>query len=90
MLYAQTHLTLPPWVHTEVDANRRYEARFGYIFIVCATGLSAAQMLEALTTRLNNPPEQEIRIAAAEQLKITELRLDAVTDRFPPTCTPAS
>jgi 2-oxo-4-hydroxy-4-carboxy-5-ureidoimidazoline decarboxylase len=57
------------------EANRRYEARFGYIFIICATGLSAAQMLEALATRLNNPPEQEIRIAAAEQLTITELRL---------------
>jgi 2-oxo-4-hydroxy-4-carboxy-5-ureidoimidazoline decarboxylase len=62
------------------DANRRYEARFGYIFIVCATGLSAAQMLEALGQRLNNPPENEIRIAAAEQLKITELRLEAAKD----------
>lgn len=57
------------------DANRRYEARFGCIFIVCATGLSAAQMLDALNQRLCNPPEEELRIAAAEQLKITLLRL---------------
>jgi 2-oxo-4-hydroxy-4-carboxy-5-ureidoimidazoline decarboxylase len=57
------------------DGNRRYEERFGHIFIVCATGLSAAEMLAMLNARLGNDPEQEIQIAASEQAKITALRL---------------
>ena len=57
------------------DANREYEARFGYIFIICATGKSAESILEALRTRLGNDPQTEIRVAAEEQLKITQLRL---------------
>ena len=57
------------------DGNRAYHERFGYIFIVCATGKSAAQMLSLLRQRLSNPPEQELAIAAAEQAKITRLRL---------------
>ena len=59
-------------------ANREYEARFGYIFIICATGKSAESMLEALRVRLGNDPEKEIRIAADEQLKITQLRLEGL------------
>ena len=55
--------------------NSEYESRFGYIFIVCATGLSADEMLERLRRRLTNHPEKEIGIAAQEQAKITELRL---------------
>jgi 2-oxo-4-hydroxy-4-carboxy-5-ureidoimidazoline decarboxylase len=58
------------------EANRRYEARFGYIFIVCATGKSAEEMLVRLEARLGNDPEQELRIAAGEQAKITRLRLE--------------
>lgn len=58
------------------DANRDYEARFGYIFIVCATGKSAAEMLALLRSRLPNDPETELRVAAAEQAKITRLRLE--------------
>src|SRR6185295_4607785 len=42
------------------DANRDYEARFGYIFIVCATGKSAAEMLDLLERRLGNAPETEM------------------------------
>jgi 2-oxo-4-hydroxy-4-carboxy-5-ureidoimidazoline decarboxylase len=57
------------------DGNRDYEARFGFIFIVCATGKSAAEMLRLLRARLPNPPDVELRIAAGEQAKITELRL---------------
>ncbi len=57
------------------EANRLYEARFGYIFIVCATGLTAEQMLHRLRARLDNAPEREIRVAAEEQAKITALRL---------------
>lgn len=55
--------------------NRAYEDKFGYIFIVCATGRSATDMLEMLRARLGNDPAEEIRIAAGEQAKITELRL---------------
>jgi 2-oxo-4-hydroxy-4-carboxy-5-ureidoimidazoline decarboxylase len=57
------------------DGNRSYEERFGYIFIVCATGKSAAEMLSLLRGRLPNPPERELRNAAEEQMKITRLRL---------------
>lgn len=55
--------------------NREYAAKFGYIFIICATGKSAEEMLASLASRLTNAPEAEIEIAAAEQLKITQLRL---------------
>jgi 2-oxo-4-hydroxy-4-carboxy-5-ureidoimidazoline decarboxylase len=55
--------------------NADYEARFGYIFIVCATGKTAAEMLALLQTRLGNDPKNELAIAAAEQQKITYLRL---------------
>jgi len=58
------------------DGNRRYEERFGYIFIVLATGKSAAEMLDILNARLRNSPDQELAIAAAEQAKITRLRLE--------------
>ena len=57
-------------------ANEAYEKKFGNIFIVCATGKSAEQMLGILKERLNNCKEEEIKIAAAEQLNITKLRLE--------------
>ncbi|GAA4746425.1 2-oxo-4-hydroxy-4-carboxy-5-ureidoimidazoline decarboxylase [Flavisolibacter ginsenosidimutans] len=56
--------------------NSEYEAKFGYIFIVCATGKSADEMLQILKTRLPNSKEEEIKIAAAEQARITKLRLE--------------
>ena len=55
--------------------NAAYEQQFGYIFIVCATGKSAKQMLALLQARLPNAPEAEISIAMGEQAKITRLRL---------------
>jgi OHCU decarboxylase len=55
--------------------NRDYEARFGYIFIVCASGRSAGEMLAILEARLANDPDVELRVAANEQRKITRLRL---------------
>ena len=55
--------------------NAAYEARFGMIFIVCASGLSAEQMLDRLDDRIDNEPAAELRIAAGEQAKITRLRL---------------
>ena len=63
------------------DGNREYAARFGYIFIVCATGKSAAEMLDVLRARLTNPPDVEIGIAAEEHAKICDLRIaDRVED----------
>jgi 2-oxo-4-hydroxy-4-carboxy-5-ureidoimidazoline decarboxylase len=56
-------------------SNAAYEARFGYIFIVCATGKSSSEMLAMLETRLTNDPGNELAIAAGEQRKITALRL---------------
>jgi len=64
-------------------ANREYEARFGHIFIVCATGKTAAEMLALLRERLPNPPERELEIAAAEQRKITAIRLDKLLREGP-------
>ena len=58
------------------DGNDAYLHKFGFIFIVCATGKSAEQMLELLEQRLPNSREQELRIAAEEQAKITHIRLD--------------
>jgi 2-oxo-4-hydroxy-4-carboxy-5-ureidoimidazoline decarboxylase len=57
------------------DGNNAYEAKFGYIFIVCATGKSAEEMLQILQSRLPHTPDEEIKIAMAEQMKITEIRL---------------
>ena len=58
------------------DANQEYAAKFGHIFIVCATGKSAEEMLAILRSRLPNSAEQEIQVAAAEQEQITRLRLE--------------
>lgn len=57
------------------DANRAYEERFGRIFIVCASGKNAGEMLRLLESRLGNDSETELAIAAEEQRKITRLRL---------------
>lgn len=55
--------------------NLEYERKFGFIFIVCATGKSASEMLAMLSTRLRNRKEDELQIAMNEQNKITHLRL---------------
>lgn len=57
------------------QVNHDYERRFGYIFIVCATGKTSEEMLALLRERIHNEPETELRIAAEEQRKITDLRL---------------
>ena len=57
------------------EGNQRYIERNGFIFIVCATGKSAAQMLSLLSERLANSRARELQIAAEEQSKITALRL---------------
>lgn len=57
------------------EGNRAYEERFGHIYIVCATGKSAGEMLAILNGRLKNDPETEMRVAAEEHAKICDLRL---------------
>lgn len=58
------------------EKNKLYEEEFGFIFIICATGKSAGQMLVAITDRLDNKRKDEVFIAATEQSKITKLRLE--------------
>jgi len=56
--------------------NHEYEEKFGFIFIVCASGKSSAEMLAILNNRLENDPQTELSEAAQEQRKITRLRLE--------------
>ena len=63
-------------LHGLAEGNRQYEANFGYLFIVCATGKTAAEMLALLRRRLENDPEQELLVAGGEQARITRLRLE--------------
>ncbi len=58
------------------ETNRTYEERFARIYIVCATGKTADEMLALAKERMNSDPEPELRRAADEQRKITELRLE--------------
>ena len=62
------------------EANREYEEKFGFIFIVCATGKSAEEMLALLRARMRNDAETELRVAADEQWRITELRIKKLLD----------
>jgi OHCU decarboxylase len=63
------------------ELNRQYEEKFGYIYIVCATGKSSEEMLAILRERLPNDAETELRIAAREQSRITKLRLGKLIDQ---------
>ena len=58
------------------DGNAAYEKKFGHIFIVCATGKSAPEMLGLLKKRMPNAPDVEAKIAAEEQRKINRIRLE--------------
>lgn len=64
---------------TLAKCNRDYQKRFGFTYIVCATGKSAAEMLSILGERLRNGPDDELRVAAEEQRKITRIRLEKLT-----------
>lgn len=55
--------------------NAEYEDRFGFVFLICATGLSGEQMLAALRERLTHPEQEERTVATAELRKITRLRV---------------
>jgi OHCU decarboxylase len=65
------------------DANRQYRARFGYIFIVCASGKTGDQMLARLEARLRHDPDDELGVAAEEQRQITQLRLAKLLEEEP-------
>jgi OHCU decarboxylase len=63
------------------ELNRLYEEKFGYIFIVCASGKSTDELLTILRERLRNEPETELPIAAAEQARITDLRIEKLLNQ---------
>ena len=63
------------------ERNREYEDRFGFIFIVCASGKSSDEMLAILNSRIENDPRTELRIASEEQRKITRLRLEKLLNQ---------
>jgi 2-oxo-4-hydroxy-4-carboxy-5-ureidoimidazoline decarboxylase len=65
------------------EGNLAYERRFGHIFLICATGLSADEMLTALRRRLTAEPETERRTAREELRKITHLRLGKLLESGP-------
>ena len=84
-----------PWASTEqsgtigasaetikalAEGNKQYNKKFGYTFIVFASGKTAEEMLTMLQTRLQNSPEVEIEIAGDEQNKITKLRLEKLLE----------
>ena len=71
-------------VRAELDAvNREYEARFGFIYIVCASDRSAEELLAFARERMQNSLETELRVAAEEQRKITKLRLEKLLPHIP-------
>ena len=72
---AGVNVAHPETLQALAKGNQDYEDKFAYIFIVCATGKSAAKMLTLLEKRIDNHPKKEIKIAMREQEKITQLRL---------------
>jgi len=61
--------------------NREYEEKFGFIFIVCATGKSSDEILAIINERMSNDPQTELRIAAEEQNRITRLRFEKLLNQ---------
>ncbi len=73
---AGTHHASAATLEALADANREYEKRFGHIYLVCATGRSADEILANLRDRMKNDSKHELRVAAEEQRKVTALRLE--------------
>lgn len=69
-------------LHALAKGNDTYELKFGFIFIVCATGKSAAQMLQLLEQRLPNNRADELANAAEEQRKIFQIRITKMLESF--------
>ncbi len=63
-------------INALAQGNTDYEQKFGFIFIVCATGKSAEEMLALLQARIGNSRSQELINAAEEQRKIFQIRLE--------------
>lgn len=63
------------------EGNRAYEARFGRVFLICATGLTGPEVLAALRDRLEHDDMTEQAVVADELRKIALLRLGKVLDR---------
>jgi OHCU decarboxylase len=76
---AQVHQASQTVLESLAEANQQYEQKFGYIYIVCASGISADEMLQICQNRLKNDSATEILQAAEEQRKITEIRLRKLT-----------
>jgi allantoicase len=71
----------PPEVLEALAAqNRAYAEKFGHVFLICATGKSSEEILNALRQRLTNDPDTELRVAAEEQRKMTRLRLEKLLE----------
>ncbi|MEP7164522.1 MAG: 2-oxo-4-hydroxy-4-carboxy-5-ureidoimidazoline decarboxylase [Ferruginibacter sp.] len=77
---AAVNTASPRLIEELANANIEYETKFGFIFIVCATGRSAAEMLRLLLDRISNTKEEELAIAMGEQHKITILRFKKLMD----------
>jgi len=68
----------PDTARALAEGNRAYELRFGRVFLICATGLAASDVLAALQTRLTHDPETEVAVVADELRRIALLRLERV------------
>ncbi|HSP36018.1 MAG TPA: allantoicase, partial [Thermoanaerobaculia bacterium] len=71
-----THGAPEETMNALAEANQAYEQKFGHVFLICATGRSADEMLASLRQRMNNDAAPELRVAAGEQRKINALRLE--------------
>ena len=78
---AGTRAAAPEIMQALTKGNRDYEHKFGFIFIICANGKTADEMLAILRERLSNDPDKELHVAAEEQRKITQLRLKKLLER---------
>lgn len=63
-----------------LELNLRYQDAFGHVFLICATGLTAGQLRDALRTRITHPPRREREIVRAELAKINRIRLTRLTE----------
>lgn len=78
---ARTSDALPETRQALAQLNEAYQQKFGFIYIICAAGKSSAEMLKILEGRIDNAPDEELRVAAAEQAKITQLRLKKLLEQ---------
>ena len=76
------HLASDETIDELAKYNQIYLEKFGFIFIICATGKSADEMLASIKDRMPNDRERELSVAAEEQRKITNLRLKKLLDNI--------